>query len=87
MYKYNFNKENCWYKNICDGDKTNSCNEYCLRYMEMDYMIETSKIPKGKQFKNKLIASNEDIQAFKFLNDIKNDIVNFINNRRKSLYI
>lgn len=48
MYKYNFNKENCWYKNKCNKYETENCNKNCIRYMEIDYLIETSKIPKRK---------------------------------------
>jgi DNA replication protein DnaC len=54
--------------------------------MEMHYLIEISQIPKGNQFKNELIPSPEDIQNFKFLKEIKDDIVNFVNNG-ENLYL
>lgn len=86
MYEYNFNKEKCWYKKSCAKYNTDSCNSNCIRYMEMDYLMETSNIPKANQFKNELIAEKIDLENFKFLNAIKNDVVNFVNNG-ENLYI
>ena len=53
MYQYKFDKDNCWYKLTCDRFNTNECNQNCIRYIEMHYLIENSNIPKGKQFSNK----------------------------------
>lgn len=75
----------CWYNNSCKNYKIN-CEETCIRYNEMKYMIESAKIPKGNQFKNKLIAQPVDIENFKFLNELKKDIVNFVKNG-ENLYI
>ena len=86
MYQYNYNKEKCWYKKTCNKFDTNQCNSNCIRYMEMDYLIETSNIPKANQFKNTLIAEKIDLENFKFLTEIKNDIINFVNNG-ENLYI
>jgi DNA replication protein DnaC len=49
-------------------------------------MIESAKIPKGNQFKNELIPSPIDVENFKFLAEIKKDIINFIKNG-ENLYI
>lgn len=86
MYSYKFDKENCWYKKICTKYSENNCNPNCIRYMEMHYLIETSNIPKSKQFKNELIPEKIDVENFKFLNEIKNDILNFVSNG-ENLYI
>lgn len=75
----------CWYQRTCKQYKEN-CQQNCIRYIEMKYMIDTALIPKGRQFNNKLRPSKEDIESFKFLNEIKKDIVNFINNS-ENLYI
>lgn len=48
--------------------------------------MNSSCIPKKRQYNQKLIASNEDLSAFSRLNEIKNDIVNFIDSG-KSLFI
>lgn len=86
MYSYNFNKEKCWYKEKCNNYSTNKCNYNCIRYMEMHYLINTSNIPNGNQFKNKLIPNKIDLDSFKKLDGIKKDIVDFVNTG-KSLYI
>lgn len=86
MYQYSFNKNNCWYKKYCNKFNTEECKSTCIRYMEMHYLMETSRIPKGNQFKNELIPSPSDIENFKFLKTIKDDIVNFVNNG-ENLYI
>ncbi len=86
MYQYNFEKENCWYKDKCNKYNTNECNKNCIRYMTMDYLIGNSNIPKGKQFKQELRPEPVDIQNFKLLAEIKNDIINFVENG-ENLYI
>lgn len=86
MYQYKFDKDNCWYKETCNKFNTKDCNQNCIRYMEMYYLIESSNIPKGKQFSNKLIPNKIDLENFKFLNEIKKDIINFVSNG-ESLYI
>ena len=56
----------CWYKKTCKNYKE-SCNQNCIRYSEMYYMIESANIPKGNQFKNELIPQTNDLENFKFL--------------------
>lgn len=75
----------CWYEKVCKNYKAN-CQNNCIRYNEVNYMMESAKIPKGNQFKNELIPSPIDINNFKFLNEIKKDIINFIKNG-ENLYI
>lgn len=76
---------NCWYLKTCKHYKEN-CQENCIRYNEVNYMMESAKIPKGNQFKNELIPQAIDIENFKFLAEIKKDIKNFIKNG-ENLYI
>ena len=86
MYQYNFEKENCWYKDKCNKYETEECNKNCIRYMEMDYLIANSNIPKGKQFKQELRPDKIDEPSFDLLLEIKNDIINFVENG-ENLYI
>ena len=86
MYKYNFEADNCLYKNVCKNFNTNKCSKNCIRYNEMYFLIENSNIPKARQFNNKLIPSSADIDNFKFLNEIKTDIVKFVEDG-ENLYI
>lgn len=86
MYEYKYDKNKCWYKKACVWFNTENCNADCIRYMEMDYLMETSHIPKANQFKNELVAEVVDLKNFKFLNSIKNDVLNFVKNG-ECLYI
>ena len=86
MYKYNFDIENCWYKDVCKHFNTKKCTSNCIRYNEMYFLMEMSNIPKAKQFKNELVPGPEDVNNFKFLADIKKDIVNFVKDG-ENLYI
>lgn len=82
MYNFKFEPEKCWYKNICE----NECLPSCLRYLEMDYLMKTSNIPEKCQYPVLLVPESEDLEAFNVLADIKEDIVNFVNNG-ENLYI
>lgn len=86
MYQYKFENKKCWYRNKCKNYETNKCNKNCIRYIEMHYLIESSNIPKGNQFKNELIPSKIDLAGFELLKEIKDDVENFVNNG-ENLYI
>ena len=64
----------CWYKNVCQKE----CSNSCIRYLEMKYLMENSNIPKVKQIPQTLTAPKCDIDAFRRLADIKNNIVDFV---------
>lgn len=74
-------REDCWYKSVCQIE---SCSN-CIRFAEMSYLMNNSDIPKNKQIPVSLIAG-VDIDAYGILADIKDDIVNFVNNG-ENLYI
>ena len=78
--------ENCWYINSCNKFKENQCDSSCIRYAEMSYLMNNSNIPKAKQLKNELTPEVIDLENFKYLTEIKNDILNFVKNG-ESLYI
>ena len=86
MFTYTFDKEKCWYKNTCNRFNTDNCNSNCVRFMEMNYLMETSNIPKSKQFRNILVPENVDVESFKKLAEIKNNIMYFVKNG-ENLYI
>lgn len=52
----------------------------------MDYLLYHSQIPKKQQFPISLVPENKDYDNFVYLADIKDDIVNFVNNE-ENLYI
>lgn len=74
--------EDCIYKDVCALD----CKPSCMRYVEMNYMLKHSNIPKAKQRINVLIPDECDVKAFEQLADIRNSIVDFTD-CGNSLYI
>lgn len=73
--------EDCWYVSVCDND----CDG-CIRYLEMKHLVESSMLPTNLQRNFKLIAENEDFEAFCKLADIKDNIKDFVYNG-SNLYI
>ena len=87
MYELNFDSEQCWYKSVCEHfGNEELCNKRCPRYSEIDYLMYLSNIPKARQQPFKLRPENDDVEAFKFLNDIKLQIKDFVTNG-DNLYI
>lgn len=70
---YQRNSE-CWYKEVC----SHHCEEFCIRYEEMKYLVESSGIPKAKQFPDVLEAPEDDYNQYMRLADVKKDIVEFV---------
>lgn len=78
--------EKCWYKDFCSLIERQGC-ENCTKYKEMNYLMEHSGLPKAKQKAIRLFPTTDnDEKAFKLLNDIKNDIYNFVQDGN-NLYI
>ena len=77
-YTYTFEKDNCWYASVCQQYDTAECNAHCIRYMEMHYLMENSGIPKKKQIPTPLVPDSCDLETFKKLKAIKDDIVEFV---------
>lgn len=75
----------CWYKDVCDGYKE-GCDRLCVQYKEMKFLMEHSNIPKNKQKPLILSPYQCDYEAFCRLEDIKNNIVEFVEEGR-NLYI
>jgi DNA replication protein DnaC len=85
-YEYIFDKDKCWYVNVCSKYNTAECNPGCIRYMEMDYLMQNSGIPRNRQYAVSLIPSKPDVNSFIALKDIKDDMVEFVKNG-ESVYI
>lgn len=78
-----FNK--CWYEEVCD-DKCTGCQSSCEQYQEMKYLMEHSGLPKSKQQAINLYPQECDLQAYKRLKEIKDNIVDFVDSG-SNLYI
>ena len=85
-YEYIFDKSKCWYISACVKYESPECNASCIRYMEMDYLMQNSGIPRNRQYAVLLTPSKRDVQAFVTLKEIKDDILNFVKNG-ESVYI
>ena len=85
-YEYIFDKNKCWYTSACGKYGSPECNASCIRYMEMDFLMQNSGIPRNKQYSVLLTPSKEDVQAFLTLKEIKDDIIAFVENG-ESVYI
>lgn len=86
MYEYKFDAERCWYRSQCNKYNTPDCGSSCIRFMEIDYLMYESRIPKNRQIPISLYVDDQDYDAFLRLNEIKNNIVDFVNNGN-NLYI
>lgn len=74
-------KEDCWYREVCTYEPCTNC----IRYVEMKYLMEHSGLSKKRQKPIKLNGAY-DQKAFKLLDEIRLDIVNFVENG-ESLYL
>ena len=79
------NHSKCWYEEVCQRYGKN-CQNMCIRYKEMRYLMDNSNLPPKKQWPQKLDAPECDLDAYYRLADIKADIANFVQ-EGKSLYL
>lgn len=79
-YEYIFDKDKCWYVKVCSKYNTPECNPGCIRYMEMDYLMQNSGIPRNRQYAVSLTPSKPDIKSFVSLKEIKDDMIEFVKN-------
>lgn len=75
----------CWYKEVCSNFR-DDCDKTCGRFAEMKFLMEHSNIPKNKQRPIVLYPSECDYKSFVRLNEIKDNIVEFVEDG-KNLYI
>lgn len=73
----------CWYRKVCTFGM---CNSNCIRYLEMNALMEQSNLPKSKQVSKKLTPDDCDYYAFCDLSEIKDNIIDFVDSG-KNLYI
>ena len=79
------NSNDCWYNEVC-GRKADRCEATCVRYHEMKYLMDNSNIPKNRQMPVMLTPSECDLNAFRKLALIKDNIYDFVADG-KSIYI
>lgn len=80
--------ENCIYKKTCGKAGKSDCSEYCGRYIQTKSLIDLSNLPEAYRMPYKIIVvdGSPDVEAYKRLNEIKNNIVDFVR-KGKNLYL
>lgn len=87
IYRYVFDKDKCWYKDVCNKiDNHKVCRYNCPRYLQMFYLFNNAGIPEKLQYPKPLYPSECDVEQFVILKEIKDDIENWVNNG-ENLYI
>lgn len=76
---------NCWYKGKCNLEKI-SCQENCLRFNNMNILTKNSRLPIDLQYPIILEPDYVDVDAFKNLNTLKDNIEEFVN-KGMNLYL
>lgn len=75
----------CWYKNKCKLESEN-CTENCLRYQNMNILIDKSGLPTNFQYPITLYPDEVDLESFEILAEAKNQISQLVKDG-KSIYI
>ncbi len=81
-----FNINDCLYYLVCNRSNTDDCGASCVRYMEMSFMFDKSLIPNHYRKYIPLVPADCDLGAFERLQDVKENILDFVN-KGKNLYI
>ena len=75
---------NCIFFDVCQTKE--HCSVDCIRYAEMTYLLNHSGLPATLIKRNNLTPDSVDFDAFVYLADIKDEIVDFVTKGR-NLYI
>ncbi len=74
--------KDCLYEKVCN----NECSSTCIRYIQMNRLLELSNLPKCFQRPTLIYSTDNDHDAYVELANIKNNIEDFVHNG-KNLYI
>lgn len=76
-YSYKFDKEKCWYKNVCPH-YDQGCRSGCVRFMKMHFLVNNALLTEKQQHPIKLYVEEIDKQSYLKLNDIKHNIRQYV---------
>lgn len=65
---------NCWYKEVCETE----CSSSCIRFLEMNYLVEKSGLPEGYRYPKSLEPDPVDYEMFCKLAETKDNILEFV---------
>ena len=75
----------CWYEAGCNL-KTDFCEKTCHRYLQMNYLINNCGMKNADRFLKPISPAKIDVAAYLQLQEIKDNIVQFVEESR-NLYI
>lgn len=75
----------CWYEAGCNL-KTDFCEKTCHRYLQMNYLINNCGMKNADRFLKPISPAKIDVDAYLQLQEIKDNIVQFVEESR-NLYI
>lgn len=76
---FKFDSEACWFKANCSNYKTEECNCGCSIYCQFYYLVNLANIPTKLQYaENQKLYPGDDLQKYKYLKDIKDNIVEWV---------
>ena len=78
-------KLDCWYSGGCPLETPN-CKMTCHRYLEMNCLITNCGMTKVAKFLKPLVPKTVDLDSFRYLQNIKDNIVEFVE-AGKNLFI
>lgn len=77
--KFKFIPTQCWFRNNCNKYNTSNCNCGCKLYFQYYYLVNLANIPPHMQQPSELtLTAGDDIDKYKYLNNIKNNINEFV---------
>lgn len=82
-YEYHY-EDKCWFNGVCKLERTKGCNTSCVLRREFDYLLFASEVPEKFKSYDKIVLSpsDEDVDTFYTLADIKADIDTFVEEGR-----
>lgn len=85
--EYKFSKCDCWFRNNCSNYDTENCHSGCKIYFQYYYLVNLANIPKYlQQPANLVLQPGKDIKEYKYLESIKENIVDWVYQGR-NLYL
>ena len=85
-YTYQFNKDNCMYKDICGDFGKEECNSVCDRYIITNFLLHHSQIPPKHRKRKILSVPKCDSNACEMLQQVRDNIKHFVQNG-ENIYI
>lgn len=87
IVKREFDGQNCVFKEDCIKYGTLDCKNPCWRQREFFFLLDNSNLPEKHKMDTKLIPAAQDLEAFEYLDYIRNNVQKFVNEGNNILII